>query len=140
MNRTEIADVLNCVLRLLSRSLPMYLHEAPAWTCRDDQRTSDALENLVADQQDYSHELVDRLRELDTQPAPGPARIEFTCVNDLSLDYLLDRLIELQQEDVAALERCVKALGANPPQRMLVEEIVGNAKGHLDILETLRSN
>jgi hypothetical protein len=67
---------------------------------------------------------------------PNPARFptEFAAKNDLSLRFLLPAIIDLQREEVAAIELCVARLEGESALHALAEEILGNAKGHLDIL------
>lgn len=61
--------------------------------------------------------------------------MSFTAKNDLSLTYLRREVIEHQEQDIASIERCVERLEGVPTLRSLGEEILGNAKGHLEILK-----
>ena len=70
-------------------------------------------------------------------PSPGAFPYQFTSVHDLAIDYLLERLIECQRRDVTRIGRCVDDLAGLPQHAALAEEILGNARGHLETLEQL---
>jgi hypothetical protein len=46
-------------------------------------------------------------------------------------------VIDYQEHDIRAIERCVAQLEGEPALHALAEEILGNTKGHLDILQEL---
>ena len=58
--------------------------------------------------------------------------MEFTDIHDLSVDYLLGRLIESQHAAIAAVEACVAGLARQPAALALGQEILGNLRGHLE--------
>jgi hypothetical protein len=138
MNHTEPLAVLQQLLNLLCRSLPMYLQEAKPWTAGEPDAGQQALKNLAADQQEYARRVAQAIVAEGGQPAPGTFPIEFMSINDLSLDYLLRQAIDDQREDIATIERCAASLPATSPLRFLADEILGNARGHLEILEQSR--
>jgi len=139
MNPPEIVKLLNRLLQVLGGSLPMYLSDAHPWTCRDQQPMQGALANLVADQRAMMGRIAAMILQHGGQPRPARFPINFTSANDLSLDFLLEELIEHQRFDVAAIERCVAGLAEAPPAQSLAEEVLGNARGHLEILEETAS-
>ena len=61
----------------------------------------------------------------------------FTDLHDLSLEFLTKQLIAHQRRDVHAIEARVPRLARDIEGQVLVEEIVGNARGHLEMLESL---
>ncbi len=61
----------------------------------------------------------------------------FTDTHDLSLDYLVNELVDYQRQDIAAIEKCVADLNADGNGRALAEEVLGNARGHLESLKEL---
>jgi hypothetical protein len=137
MNPSNVVGTLGRLLHILCRSLPMYLEDAKPWTRRDDQPAQRALANLVADAQTFSLRVAQAILELRGQPNAGRFPTSFTAVNDLSLSFLMPRVVQSQRRDVATIEQCVAELASVPLVRPLAEEILGNARGHLDILEGL---
>jgi hypothetical protein len=130
-------DVLNRLLRILLRSLPMYLDEARPWTRRGDEALEQALTDLVADQRELAGRVVQEILDLGGAPATGGFPTPFTAANDLSIEYLLVRLVECQKDYIAEIRQCVDDLATAPRLRNLALEILGNAKGHLEKLEAL---
>ncbi len=61
----------------------------------------------------------------------------FTDLHDLSLDYLVSRLIRCQQQDIAVIAACVPQLATAPAAQTLAEEALGAARAHLEALEGL---
>jgi hypothetical protein len=137
--RPAAAAVLNRLLRILSRSLPMYLRQAKPWTSQQEQPIQAALGRLAADQQALADRVARAVLACGGQPEPGPFPTAFASVNDVDLAFVLQRVIDLGHRDLAALERCVADLGPWPELRALAEEVLGNAQGHLDILQDLAS-
>ena len=131
---------LNELLRILCRSLTAYLADARPWAQSDDQQLRVALDHLVADQQRYARRVSEAIAELGGRPDPGPFAMSFTAKNDLSLDYVLQEVTKAQQQDVSAIEHCATQLETVAALHSLAEEILGNARGHLEILqETLNA-
>lgn len=132
--------VLNRLVGIHERSLPTYLsYASPAWH-RGDQKAKETLDHIAEDQR----EMADRLCEyIDSQGAAvdhGAYPMVFTGYHDLSFDWLLTRLIELQAQDLQVIQRCTTEVQSDPEALALVEEAVGAAKGHMQSLEELRES
>ncbi len=140
MDQREITGVLGRLLKILCASLPMYLEDARPWSRRGEGEARTALANLVADRQELALRVAGMIVRQGARPAPGGFPVEFTAVNDLSIDFLLGELVRRQRCDVADLERCVADLAAAPEARALAEEALGNTQGHLEILEGVTGN
>jgi hypothetical protein len=130
-------QALNRLLILLSRSLPMYLGDAAPWVSYNGDATRDALENLVIDLKRYIEQLTRLLNDRRQTIDPGEFPMTFTDLHDLSLDFLLKRLVEHQRRNVQAIEQCVLQLRDDAQGLALAEEILSNARGHLETLESL---
>lgn len=130
-------DVLNRLLATLHRSLPQYLQDSHYWTRRGDERAEAVVRHLVEDQRALSARLAELILERVGQIAPSSFPMEFTDLNLLSLDYLLQELIRHQRLDVETIEECVADLRGDRPARELAEEVLGNARGHLENLESV---
>jgi hypothetical protein len=129
--------VLNQLLSLLCGSLPAYLADVKTLAWPEGERVRVALGRLVADQRMYAQRLADAIAERGGRPNPGRFPTEFGAKNDLSLAFLVPEIVASQRRDVAAIEQCVGRLEGESALHALAEEILGNTKGHLDILAGL---
>jgi hypothetical protein len=132
MNSVSEHDILNRLVVLHNRSLPMYLRYAVPWWGDRNGRAADLLAHVAADQAD----MVDRLGRMLIQDGGevdnGEFPLVFTGLHDLSFDYLLEQMIEYQRRTIQAIEKCVEALPTNRMSRPLAQEALGMAKAHLD--------
>lgn len=135
MRSVEAIPVLNRLLQCLSSSLPIYLADAKPWEARSERALlQSSLDHLVADQRRYIQRLVEAILELGGRPDCGHFPAAFAAKNDLSLDFLLRDVIDDQDQNTTAIERCVMQLSNEPSLHSLAEEILGNARGHNDLL------
>ncbi len=138
MARINTNTVLNRLLVTLYRSFPMYLGDTAAlWTHPGDDSAKQTLHSLVADSRTYSQRIIDLLQERRVAFGFGEYPMAFTDTHDLSLDYLLSEILFYQRQDIAAIEQYVAELVTDPQGRSLAEEILGNARGHLESLKEL---
>lgn len=134
MNSLKAVQVLNKLLSILCRSLPAYLADAKPWAQGVDKNLCASLDNLVADQQRYARRVNEAITEYGGRPDPGRFPMNFAAKNDLSLGFLLQEIVAQQEQDVSMLERCAAQLEGISSLHALAEEVLGNARGHLDIL------
>jgi hypothetical protein len=137
MKFVEAIPVLNRLLQTLCGSLPMYLAGAKPWTQSDHSSLQSAFDNLVADQQHYAQRVAEAISELGGQMEPIHFPTEYTAKNDLSLDFLLQEIIDALQQDMASVEYCVAELNGSPSLHSLAEEIYGNTRGHLENMQEI---
>jgi hypothetical protein len=137
MKSFEIIPVLDRMLNLLCRSLPAYLADASVWEGPDSESARKAVRNLVADQRMYAARVARAILHYGGHPQPGPFSADFTAKNDLSLVYLLMEILDNQDQAVAWFEQCEMELESIASLHALAAEILGNAKGHIDILGKL---
>jgi hypothetical protein len=138
MMTTDPNAALNRLLVTLHRSLPMYLADAAPWTRHGDERAEKVLGHIVADYQMYSGRIAELLLSRRQLAGFGEYPMVFTDTHDLSLDYLIGELIFYQKQDIAAVQDCALTLQNDPAGRTLAEEVLGNARGHLESLGELR--
>lgn len=138
MSNVATNDILNRLLVLHSRSLPMYLADAAPWTRIGNEHAIEVLGHIVADQR----HTVDRIGEMITESGGdvdvGEFPMLFTAFNDISFDYLLNQMIARQKRALATIDQCVAQLGSAPLAKALAEEARGAALGHLDSLQELK--
>ena len=126
---------LNRLLRLLCRSLPMYLNDAKPWSSADHSQARSALLRLIADQRSLGQRVAEAIVRHGGQPDPGPFPIEFAAFNDAGLPYLLREVLDRLRGDVEVIRRCADDLVAAPDTHALAEEVLGNTQGHIDLLQ-----
>ncbi len=138
MTAYSTTDLLNRVLVVHHRSLPMYLNDAAPWMRRGEKRESETLQQIARDHR----QVVDRLGTLildhNGQVELGEYPLAFTAYNDVAFDWLLTLLIERQQKLIQYLQQIADLLGLAPMAKSVVEETVGMAKAHLEMLQDLQ--
>ena len=135
MTTSKPISVLNRLLKVLCHSLPAYLGDADPWAQSGDQQLRAALAQFVADLQRYARRLAEAIVEQGGQPDPGGFPMAFTAKNDLALEFLVREVIDRQQEALSAIKDCAAEFEDIAPLHALAEEILGNVRGHLDILK-----
>ena len=137
MTSLDTNAVLNRLLILHHRSLPAYLSYAIPWLHRDNEAAVEVLQSISADHR----ALVDRLGELIIDGggvvAYGHFPLRYTALHDLSLDYLVTRLVEFEKQLIPQISECADQLRMNPAAQAVALESLGEAKAHLQSLEEL---
>jgi hypothetical protein len=140
MSPPSTTEVLNRLLVLHMRSLPMYLGYAPPFQIARHPRAKDVLDQIVEDQKRTVDRLGSLILESNGTVDYGEFPMSFTSLHDLSLSYLLKQLIERQQRFIAACENLADMLSMAPYAQAAAREAVGEAKGHLDNLQELQAS
>jgi hypothetical protein len=137
MSSLDTNAVLNRLLILHHRSLPVYLSYAIPWLHRDNEAALEVLQSIAADHR----ALVDRLGELildgNGVVAYGQFPLRYTALHDLSLDYLVQRLIEFENQFIPQISQCADQLRMSPAAQAVALEALGEAKAHRQSLEEL---
>jgi hypothetical protein len=137
MITTDVYQTLNRLLTVLYRSLPMYLTFANPWTHGGDEKAVSALRHIVDDQKQMAGRIADHIIEHFGPVEMGEYPLDFPDTHDLSLDYLIGKLVQCQKHDVAAIEDCLIPLRQDRRAAALADEALGAARGHLETLEEL---
>ena len=136
-NSEHTVNVLNHLLAIHNRSLPVYLRSAPPWTGRNGEAGMELLDSIA----DAHFAMVDRIGsmivELDGVIRYGEFPHRFADWHDLSLKFILNKVYELQQLDVERISKCVQWLDGAPRAKALAQEALGEAKAHLEAVEEL---
>jgi hypothetical protein len=128
-------EVLNQILHLLCRGLPAYVVEINAWTRPAAAALREALARLMEDRRLYAQRTAQAILDRGGYPDPGSFPLEYTSLNDVSIEYLTDELIASLQMDIEILEALSSQLDDAPELKALAEEIIGNTKAHAEIIE-----
>jgi hypothetical protein len=131
--KTFRIDVLNRLLAIHYRSLPMYLRDARPRKQPGDERADEMLSQIIAEHERMVEQISETLLELGGNIEPGEFPMLFTDMHDLSYDYLLGQLVEQQRQMVGRVQQCVD----DAPGEPLALEALGLAKGHLEELHEL---
>jgi hypothetical protein len=137
MSSAVTNDVLNRLLILHTRSLPMYLSFAAPYCLRGDERAKETLQHIVADHKNMADRLGKMILDNNGTIQHGEYPMWFTGLNDLGYAYVSRQMIELQKRDIAVIEKCIAQPELDPIARALAEEALGAAKGHLESLQEL---
>jgi len=140
MSPPSTTDILNRLLVLHVRSLPMYLSFAPPHRMHQNERAKAVLDQVVEDQKRTVDRLGTLILDSNGTIDYGEFPMSFTSLHDLSLPYLLKLLIERQQKTITASERLADGLNMAPYAQAAAREAVGEAKGHLDNLQELQAS
>jgi hypothetical protein len=140
MSPPSTTEILNRLLVLHMRSLPMYLSYAPPYELARHEKAKAVLDQIVDDHK----RTVDRLGTLILETGGtidyGEFPMSFTSLHDLSLSYLIKLLIERQQKHIVACEKLADQLSMAPYAQAASREVVGEAKGHLENLQELQAS
>lgn len=117
-----------------TRSLATYLRFASPWFRNANQDCIATLHQMVASQIEMADRIGELILKLKGEVVPGEFPIRYTALNDLSIDYLMPRIIESHTHDIEVIQECVAGL-KEPEARALAEEALGEAKAHLDALQ-----
>lgn len=137
MSSVETNAVLNRLSVIHSRSLPIYLSYAAPWAA-ESNGAADTLNAIVADQLRIADRIGEMILDSNGEVDPGAFPMRYTSLHDLSLNFLLNKLIEQQMRDILAIEQCSSQLATAPLAKAVAEEALGAAKGHLESLKELK--
>jgi hypothetical protein len=140
MSPPSTTDILNRLLVLHVRSLPMYLSFAPPHQLYQHEGAKAVLDQIVEDQKRTIDRLGTLILDSNGTVDYGEFPMSFTSLHDLSLPYLLKLLIERQQRTITASERLADALSMAPYAQAAAREAVGEAKAHLENLQELQAS
>lgn len=138
MPALDTNEILNRLMAIHHRSLPMYLSFAPPWRAYGQDEAERVMQRIVANQQ----RMVDRLGEMVLDNGGtvsyGEFPMRFTAYHDVSFDFLLKILVERQQKEVAVIEKYADLLAVSPLAHALAQEALGESQAHLDMLVDLK--
>jgi hypothetical protein len=137
MATSGVYNALNQLVTVLYRSLPSYLAYASPWTHHGDEKAVAALRHIDNDQKRLAKRIADHIIEHYGPVELGEYPLDFPDTHDLSLDFLLRKLVLCQKSDIATIEQLTAALTPDRKAVSVAEEALGSARGHLETLEEL---
>ena len=133
-NILPVTDILNQLLHLLCRGLPAYAVEADPWMPPGHEPLRKALANLADDRRLFTRRAIQAIMDRGGYPDPGNFPLEYTGLNDVSIEYLARESIDFLYLDIEILETLSARLADIRHLHALAEEITGNTKAHAEIL------
>ena len=132
---TSTVEILNQLLVTHSRSLPMYLASARPHRRRGDDKAAEVLAHIVEDQRLMVDRIAEFIEDADGTIDAGEFSMEFTDLHDLSMDYIMQRVITYQKNEIAEIKYLSGQLDGQLRTKALAQEALGAANAHLQSLE-----
>ena len=139
MGEAKTSHLLMQLLVHQYRSLPIFLTEAVPWTHRGDENATRVLLDIVEGQRDLSTRIAAELQQRGCPIDTGEYAMDFLDLHFLSLDFLLQRLVEMQKNEIESIGWIAEQLDGDPAASVLAKEALGAAKGYLESLTELTS-
>ena len=136
-NAPTTNDLLNRVLVLHERSLPVYVSYALADTLDATPKFAAAIRQTVDDQRRTVDRIATIVLDNGGMVDRGEFPMNFTAYNDVSAAFLLKKIIERQEKTIEMLQKIAEMLATAPYAQAAVREALGEAKGHLENLQEL---
>ncbi|MFO0867452.1 MAG: hypothetical protein U0935_00770 [Pirellulales bacterium] len=134
MTAASTISVLNRLIPALNRTLPAYLRDARPWTYPGRELALETLLEVGQQQVETAERLSGWIFENHGIPDQGDFPLDFTRYSDLSIDYLVRESLRRQEQLIKLLESCADQLHLVPHAQALVQEALGEAKAHRDML------
>ncbi|MCA9189602.1 MAG: hypothetical protein R3E01_34320 [Pirellulaceae bacterium] len=135
----DVCELLNDLLVIENRSLPMYLASARPWSGPEGAAAQAELSKIAVDQRRIVDILGGLIVSRGGMVDMGEFPMEFTDLHDLSVSFVLPQIIRRQRSDIVNIQRIAEQLSSDVACRSIAEEALGSAKGHLELLEELAS-
>ena len=136
MKRTDPIEILNHLLRLLFRSLPVYLEGGQLWTGSGHQNGVVVLHRIASDRRAMSQQLATAIYRRGGLAEGGNFPAAFTGMHDLALDYVVKQVRSTIEQDVKTIQHFAAAVADDPEALLLVNQALAAASKHLEMLDT----
>jgi hypothetical protein len=134
MRKVDSLQVLNRLLAITNRSLPMYLTDSRPWMAPGEEQAAVLLADIVSDQQDFVRRIGEMIEARGGVPDVGEFPMEYTDLHDLSIDYLMREAVRYQTLHIGRIERLIALLDRDPEASELARELLGAERAHLEAL------
>jgi hypothetical protein len=129
------AQVLNRALAIVARSFPQYITFAHPYVPVGTEQAFQVLHDIAEDQAFMVERIAAAIDSAGYVSSYGEFSMDFTSKHDLRIDYLLSYAIDCQQQDIAQLEALSNQLATAAASRVLIDETLGMAIAHRELLE-----
>lgn len=131
---SSTATILNRTLAIIARSYPRYLAYSQPYTPLGCEDILDTLDDIAEDQARLAERIAYTLSEAGFTPHFGEFPMHYTGSHDLGIEYQLQQAIEQQLGDIVQLEFLSEELSSAAQSRTLVDEALGMAIAHHELL------
>jgi hypothetical protein len=137
MSQPSTIHLLNRLLGIVSRSFLQYLKFSQPYVPPGRKEVLEVLETMVTDQNSMADRISQMVMDQKELARTGEFPMEFTDLHDLDIDFLVDRAMVYQRQDIELVGQLLHQLQLSPAAKSLAEETLGMAKGHLQSLQEL---
>jgi hypothetical protein len=137
MSQPSTIHLLNRLLGIVSRSFLQYLKFSQPYVPPGRKEVLEVLETMVTDQNSMADRISQMVMDQKELARTGEFPMEFTDLHDLDIDFLIDRAMVYQRQDIELVGQLLHQLQLSPAAKSLAEETLGMAKGHLQSLQEL---
>ncbi len=137
MNATDTNAILNRLLILHNRSLPVYLSYAIPWMERSNDLARETLDLIVDGHRSMVEHIGKMILDAGGSVATGEFPLRYASYHDLSFEFLRKQMIEYEEQMIATISRYVEQLRLAPTAQAVALEAMGEAKAHLQSLREL---
>ena len=135
----EAIAALNRLLPALGCSLARYTAQGGVWAPSGSDAWIEAIQRTAKDHAWYAQHLEETIQALGGQPIHGGFPTRFTIDNDLDVRYMAGRVADELRNLLPLIEDTLASVAEIAPARRIVEEILGNTRGHIEALDGLRT-
>lgn len=142
MTRITGADtvgLLNRLFRIVHRSLPVYLAQARPWPGPSGQKAQELLARMAADHQALAVRLAAAIRQEGGVVDFGRFPLEFTSMNDVTIDFILRKVHQRLEHKVRAMSHYVDDLADAPSLQPIAEDMHRLTLEHLAAIREMQN-
>ncbi len=138
---TDRLALLESVFQRECRSLAQYLAESGLWTHRGDRAAQELVRSIMADERRWAEQLYSLIEQRGGVPRPGSYPTAFTDMNlhFVSLDFMLLRLADFLDHEIAAIRSDLSAAANDAALRSLLEAMLERKGGQVTALRNQAS-
>lgn len=134
----ETIAALNRLLPAVAHSLACYTAQGGVWAPPGSDAWNAAIHRTAKDHAGYAQCLEETIHALGGQPIRGNFPTRFTIDNDLDVRYMARRVADELRCLLSLVEETLALVADVAAARQIVEEILGNTRGHIEALDALR--
>ena len=139
---TNSLSILERNFRRECRSLTQYVGESWPWTHRGDREAQELVHSIMADERRWAEQLAALVTERGGVPRMGSYPLQFTNSNlhYVALDYMLRRLADYLEHEIADLRADLSAATGDPALQTLMRQMIERKGGQIEALRKLATS
>lgn len=130
---------MNRLLPAVACSLARYAAQGGMWAPAGCDAWGEAIRRTAKDHGWYAERLEETIHALGGQPVRGNFPTRYTIDNDLDVRYMARRIADELRNLLPLVEETLAGVAEIALARRIVEEILGNTRGHIEALDGLRA-